>query len=365
MARRKARRGRKIQPVPTTLTFDLGSTAPASAGPGVTPTQQTYYIDLSQCASLVARKFLRQGMVWGVSGMKLNSVNVVSGTDSPVADSPEGSIMVSKLPTSWVMSNAWEKSFRVWQRMNNEALEEAESVKPKFLDFKVFMDSGHHQAGPSNNLLPVVGQQFAWTPASAGEWEYSKMIIPITEPDAGAGTTAERDLIAVGASYPGTSAATGNNAVSLIEGYAASRGLPDIRDPNTPDDADDTLGGTPENWMAATFNEGIPQDHEVIEDMITENNRAPYPFENDGINADTMYPGGANQLAGVEVASIENITGSTVGGVTYLQGNTFPCGLIKIDVFNNDDTFDLYNVLQIELSPGPARGYMALPMTEM
>ena len=361
MARRKARRGRKVQPVPLTLTFDLGATAPAAEGPGVTPTQQTYYIDLSQCASLVARKFLRQGMVWGVSSMKLNSVNVVANTSSPVADSPEGSIMISKLPTSWTLSNSWHKGFSVWSRANRESLEEAESVKAKFTDFKVYMDSGHHSAGVSANLLPVVGQQFSWTPATAGEWEYSKMVVPKTD---GSDGVNNYEIIAVGANYPG-GGASGLNAVSLIEGYAASRGLPDIRDPNVPDDAYDASGPKPENWMSATFNEGTTQDDNVLTDLVNENNQAPYPFENDGTHIDTMYPGGANQLSGVEVATIENITGSTVGGVTYINGNTFPCGLIKIDVFNNDDTFDMYNVLQIELAPGPARGYMALPMQEM
>ena len=32
---------------------------------------------------------------------------------------------------------------------------------------------------------------------------------------------------------------------------------------------------------------------------MTDNNIAPYPFENDGANVDTMYPGGANQLPGL------------------------------------------------------------------
>ncbi len=363
MARRKARRGRKIQPVPTTLTFDLGEVSKTVEGPNPPPTQATYYIDLSQCASLVARKFLRQGMVWGVSGMKLNSVNVVTGTSTPVSDSPEGSVMISKLPTSWVFSNAWEKGFHAWNDMNNDALENAESIKPKFTDFKIYMDSGHHAAGVGNNLLPVVGQQFSWTPATAGTWDMSEISIPTS---GATGNATDFEVIGVGASFPGAAPGSGLNAVSLIEGYASSRGLPDIIDPNTPGDADDVgPTGTPENWIGAIRNEGTEQNLDVLDNLQDQNIRAPYPFENDTVHVDTMYPGGANQLSGVEVATIENITGSTVGGVTYLQGNTFPCGLIKIDVFNNDQTFDMYNVLQIELSPGPARGYMALPMQEM
>lgn len=46
------------------------------------------------------------------------------------------------------------------------------------------------------------------------------------------------EVLGVGASYPGAGA-SGLDAVSLIEGYAASRALPEIADPNTPGDADD------------------------------------------------------------------------------------------------------------------------------
>ena len=157
MARRKARRMKKPEPVPLTLTFDLGQIGVAPEGPGVVPNQQTYFIDISQCTSLASRKFLRQGLNWAVSGMKLNSVNVAPGTDNPVANSPEGSVMISKLPNTWVMSNAWHKGFATWNKLNQESLAESESVKAKFTDFKVFMDSDHHDAGVSSNLLPSGG----------------------------------------------------------------------------------------------------------------------------------------------------------------------------------------------------------------
>jgi hypothetical protein len=38
--------------------------------------------------------------------------------------------------------------------MNREALAETESVAPKFLDFKVYADADHHEAGFAANLLP-------------------------------------------------------------------------------------------------------------------------------------------------------------------------------------------------------------------
>ncbi len=336
--RRNGRVMKKVQPAVLTLAF---RTSPVSNG------SITDYIDLSQVASLVNRRFYRQGINWAVSGMK-----ILGSTDA--------NITISKLPDTWVFSNAWEKSFRAWQRMNNEALEEAESVKPKFLDFKIFADAEHHSSGILANLLPEDAENNV---ASAGEWSTSKIHVP--EGVGAAAATNEFEFVGVGASYPGAGA-SGLDAVSLIEGYAASRGLPDIADPNTPTDASDATGATPENWMSALFSEGTTQDSDVIEDMITENNIAPYPFENDGLNLDTMYPGGANQLPALQVHDLENITGTTIGGITRIKGGLFPCGLIKLGFSGlGPGTDGVRFGVQIDLVPGDHRGYLCSPMTEM
>ena len=333
--RRYSRKGSKIQPAAQTLYF--AHNAPAGAS--------TSYIDLSQVASLVNRRFYRQGINWAVAGFKFLTTSNFAG-----------SIGVHKLPNTWVMSNAWEKGFRSWQRMNNKALEEAESVRPKFLDFKVYADAEHHTAGVAGNLLPIsLGGV-----ATPGEWEMSKFVVPNTASTTGVASNFE--VIATGASYPGGGAST-LNAVSLIEGYAASRGLPDVLDPNTPDDAADADGATPENFLSALFNEGTQQDDQVISDMIAENNIAPYPFENDGVNTDTMYPGGANQLTGLQVHDYEYVTATTVGGTSRIKGGNFPCGLIRIDTSSIGDVGGW--VLMIDLIPGEHRGYLCEPMTEM
>ena len=337
--RRYSKKRNKIQPATMTLSF-----ATVSPGSGVTGRS---YIDLSQVASLVNRRFYRQGINWAVAGFKVTSLQ-------------PGVVNIGKLPNTWVMSNAWEKGFRTWQRMNREALEETESIRPKFLDFKVFADAAHHQAGPAANLLPV---SYAGVQATPGEWEYSKFVIPTS---GATGSSTDFEVIATGASFPGASPASTLNAVSLIEGYAASRGLPDVLDPNTPADADDVgPTATPENWLGSLFNEGTDQDKQVLDDMITENNIAPYPFENDGVHTDTQYPGGANQLVGLEVHDFVQIyeTNVTNGvGIQRLKGGNFPCGLIAID-WTPVSNANL--VIQIDLVPGNHRGYLCEPMTEM
>ena len=332
---------KKIEPAVQTLNFNFS----VSAGSTVNQT-----LDLSQCASLVNRRFYRQGINWAVSGIKV----LTTGEDNI------GSITVQKLPETWIMSNSWEKGFRAWQRMNNEALEETESVRPRFLDFKIYADELHHTAGFGSNLLPL-SSAGGFT---AGEWEASTVIIPRT--DSTTGVPAPRELLAVGASYPGAGG-SGLNAVSLIEGYASSRALPDVLDPNTPDDASDTSGVAPQNWLSALFNDGIEQTEEVLATMtgpLAQNNIAPYPFENDGVNSDTMYPGGANQLSGQEFFDSSFVTTTTIGGITRMDGGMFPCGLITIG-HNLTAPIEGSVLLQVQLVPGSHRGYLCEPMTEM
>jgi hypothetical protein len=247
------------------------------------------------------------------------------------------------------MSNAWEKGFRAWQRMNNEALSESQSIKPKFYDFKVFADTIHQQAGVGDNLLPQNLGAAGVNTAATGEWAMSKISIPDSDP--ADGTVAEFEIIATGDNTA--------SAKSLIDGYAASRALPNIADPNTPDDA---LSYS-ENWLVGMFNEGTQQDVDTLENLAFDNDIAPYPFENDGVNFDTMYPGGANQLPGLQIHDYDFITGTTIGGMSRIKGGNFPCGLMRISASNTGSTANL--VLVIDLVPGTHRGYLCEPMTEM
>ena len=338
MARRKARipQGKKLQPAPLTMTFSLDVSQ---------ATQNRFTIDLSQCASLINRRFYRQGLQWGVSGFTVFS-----------PDGSTGSVTIDKIPDTWVAGNAWVKGFSNWQKLNNEALAETESIKPKFLDYKVYMDPLHHLDGQGANLIPIDSTSVQY---NLGEWVYSQQIIPATD---GSDTTNPFDIIWTGQNYPAVSPATTRNAVSLIEGYAASRALPDIADPNVPDDVYDVTGNTPENWMSATFNEGTRQADAVLADLATENDQAPYPFENDGANADTMYPGGANQASGLEPHDIVYMTPTTVGGKSFLRGGLFSGGLVRVvtDTLVADEL-----VLQVHLAPGSHRGYMCRSMKEV
>ena len=105
-----------------------------------------------------------------------------------------------------------------------------------------------------------------------------------------------------------------------------------------------------------------------MDELITENNEAPYPFENGtnpagGTFSDTMYPGGANNPVGggtLELHDLATVSATTVGQKTTLRGGTFQCGLMKISN-NTDQNMDVF----IHLVPGNHRGYLAMPMQEV
>ena len=148
MARRMSN---KIQPAEMTL---LTATSTVNAG-----ATGNFTIDLSQCASLMNRRFYRQGLNWAVAGFKiLTSAGVT------------GNVTISKLPNTWVTSNAWEKAFRAWNKQQMDAIDEAgaESAVAKFRDFKVFADVEHVSAGIAGNLLPYDSQQPVAQPLAPG-----------------------------------------------------------------------------------------------------------------------------------------------------------------------------------------------------
>jgi len=330
---------RKPEPAVMEIQFDL----PAGIA----------YLDINQVLSLVNRKFLRQGMQVPVQSME------VQFEPNPGQSTATGTVLIQKLPTTWIMANSWNKGFRAWSRMNDNALAENESIRPKFLDFKVYADGVHHQLGVNANIMPT-------SIPNKGEWEMSKYEIP-TGSAGTQGASVSREVIATGPNYPGIGA-SGFDAVSLIEGYAAGRGLPDVLDPNVPDDADSADGFNPANWATAVFNEGTVQIEGVLEDMISENNIAPYPFENGEIVnfpgtywTDTMYPNGANQTPGLAFHDKLLITTTTIGGSDTAIGGVFPCGLVRFDTAIENGTATLI----LRLVPGEHRGYMQEPMQEM
>lgn len=317
MARRKMR---KIEPAVQTILLP-----PKSVG-GNSNSQS--FVDLSQIASIVNRRFYRQGLKWAVGSIKV----ITAGT------SAQGSIIALKLQETWITSGAWEKSMRHWLKQQNEALAEmgAEGTAARFRDFKIFMDDNHVTAYLANasdlNLTNDIPQGY-----EVGEWQPSRVVIP----DTVTGTAVEPLLKMYGTTNPA------QPSVGIVEGYALSRAYPTSPDPETP--------VVQASWLSQMFDVGGDRG-DIVENATDTNDELPYDQD--------LYPGQGTNKGVPQVHDQNSLTATTVGGTTYLKGGMFPCGLMQFQVANSGDDAFTYQI-QIELVPGPHRGYLCQPMAEM
>ncbi len=337
MARRRSR-SKKIEPAVKTLTFQL-----ADGG--------SCYLDLSLAASIANRRFYRQGLNWAVSGMTLFAGGTTNQT-----------IGVYKIPDTWVAYNAWMKSFKLWQKMNDQVLDVEEGISGRYADFKIFMDSKHRERlgddpfqtditlSANKTLLPCVRAGGAAPLVIAGTTNLSWDPSEFTFPDPVDGTADGYNIHMVGANATNAIGDTAGSKGAIL-GYAYSRARPNVLDPNVPVDA------STKAWMNDVFDYG-DQNPDIREDLITQNDSPPYAIAGDESNAE-YYPGGFNQLTGLEVVVDQLvIPGSTdYSARMTLQGFNAPCGLLQI---TNSGPI----VVQVHLAPGPHRGYLAVPMQE-
>jgi hypothetical protein len=285
-------------------------------------------IDLSQCASMLNRRFYRQGLEWAVAGFTLFSQTGTSG-----------GVLVSKLPDTWMCDNGYTKAYHAWKDQQDEAIADSnsESAVARYRDFKIHMDATHVAAGFAANLLPVG----LTAGVNTGEWEHSQIVLPNFAPDASGSTVDPQEyaLHMVGANL------IGGVSRGIIDGYADSRSYPQSPDPVSTD-----IGG-PGNWMRMMSDDGNDTS-EIVDNAVDTNDDLPYD--------QVEYPGGTNLLPGLQLHDSANITPTTVGGKTSISGTNFKAGLIRINHFLTDGG---QVALLLHLVPGSHRGYLAEDMT--
>ncbi len=342
MAYRKSKgklaRSRKIEPSVQRLTFSVPTDFTGAA--------TTQYLDLSLAASLANRRFYRQGLNWCVASIKLTAI----GT---------GNIITSKVPETWSVSNGWHKSFAMWQKMNDQVLDNEPGISGRYSDFKVYADptmvgaeiqqDGFTGVGPFV-LTPIDSQgnltkgDFTGAVSPRADWEYSQLTIPN---DAGPGVPGDYYLHLCGP----TGVSKG-----IVEGYARSRARPQSQDPNVPVNS---------GWMTELFDVG--DQLEELRDIIeNDNDRPPYPVSPEQ-TSNEFYPGGAQEFPGLQVVDFTEFTSTTVSGKNLVQGGMYPCGLIRFDIDNDPTAEGGFSslLIQVDLVPGTHRGYMCEPMQEM
>ena len=103
-----------------TLTFEMGEGG-------------TSYIDLSLACSILNRRAYKQGYNWAVSGMTIYA----QGTNKTVR--------VATLQNNWCTHNAWVKGKALYDKMNDQVLDDEPGIQGRYHDFKVFMDRSHRE----------------------------------------------------------------------------------------------------------------------------------------------------------------------------------------------------------------------------
>jgi len=311
----------RIEPVQTKFVIEL---------PNV---DSTLYCDISQIASMVNRKFLRQGLNWVVSNVEFWS----NGTSK---------CQIAKLPDTWIMANAWVESFEAWLEQQDSVLDDQPSLESRYRDFKVFMDNDHEQLGFGLNMLPI-GYAANFGLDDAYDWDHTNIEIPT---DGGALPPVRFNLHAIGQ--------TTATSKGLIQGYALSRSRPQQDDPNVP-----LYGG----WLQSIRD--VAEIDPYIRQDLYENNTPPYPVAAaDGVNQNQNFYPGANQQADSLASFVQDIlvTRSNTSLAADSTGAFMaPCGLLRFDTQHTLGSEPTAVAIIIEVAPGPVKGFMAQPMQEM
>ncbi len=300
-------------------------------GEGVPVT--TKYIDLGQCLSVINRRSYRQAMNYAVQ-----SIEIIAAQG--------GNINIFTIPTTWVADNATTKAFEFWKDQRALVLKEQPSLKAKWADFKIFMDSTHVQSGIAGNLVPF--DVLSGAAYLLGEWQSSEIVFPVTGGSGGTGAANQQTMHVVGDNIPPGNFQTNppvGTSFGLIEAYANSR-----RTPQSPDPSTTGVSETTNPYTILTAPDSTFQD--IAENVLGRNDEAPYDLD--------AYPGG--ELNSPNPQWIDTMIMRNFGEASSFSSatsNSFivPFGLIRLDLVNADPGQD-FTVI-VRCVPGKYKGVLA------
>lgn len=308
----------------------------------------TYFIDVAQCLSVVNRRTYRQGMNYAVANMSFKYAPI-----APAIPATFTSIEISKIPTTWVADNATTKAFETWKKQRAEVLEDQPSLKAKWADFKLFMDSDHVHVGTAGNLKPLSqivdscgGTNIEYLP---GEWQHSEVVVPVPGADQLVeGTAQEVSLHVVGNHIPAADFDGLTTSVGLIKAYAASRARVLAPDP------------VPQGqYLSGFYNrDSLPDEmsQDVMSNVANRNDEPPYDLDD--------YPGGDLQAPFAQLVKkvYPSNFGSTTNtaSVSTADSGSFVCpfGLVRIDTCGFSSATD-YVIVEMDIVPGSYKGVLA------
>ena len=258
----------------------------------------TGYIDLGREMSKVQRKMVRQGQNFVIHGGLIQDAN------------NEYTVRFNTAPQSWVVGTALRRGRKMWQASYDQVLKEGGygRVKPKYWDWKVYLDDNHANGATVLNCVDAAGQALP-----NGEWQYSKYVSEDIDWSSGSLTSqANRDADNFTSHIVGASLGGAGNWVSvgLIESWRGTRPEPDDDQPNVPATAEtDPLGNL--------FDEADADD-EKLAFLDADGDNPPY--------SRSQVPGDGS--SGLERMAMANV--SAANPIVPFNGFIAPHGLIQV-----------------------------------
>jgi len=273
------------------------------------------YIDLAAALSAINRRFYRQGVYYYVNSFE-------------VQNAEDGYVDLKVAPDTWVTKNAHARAFRKFQEMNRQT----DTPRPKYHDFKVFLNTDHRATGTLNPI--TVGIQDGIYGNVPDDWDYSVFVSTEENPSANVPMQFNAHMVGL---HLGT--APNYDSIGLIHSYATSRPQPDSSgSPVLPTGhADDPLN----NLM-----EGSAEDvtQALAEDLDLNNDTPPYSI--------SSYTGEATH----GLIPLRRIaTSPATGRSTEVSGACVPFGLICVDA----DSYSTDWRLIINVATGTYNGVYA------
>lgn len=283
----------------------------------------TQFIDIAQALSIINKRFYRQGVYYYV-----NSVEFYNNADHYMD--------LHVCPDTWGVKNAWNRGFKIFQKMNALA---PSGFRPKYHDFKIYMSARHATTGTMEPSMYDINA--AATPFSADEWVYSRYTSMDDNhdgsPDADEFTA---HMLGGHTEQDGTGSSTRMDSIGLLTSYQQSRARQPDAQPNLPSGA---TGDPLANLFDASSEEFI---NDLVENLEADNDETPY-------NNDLSVGQNGHMQHVARLA-----TSTSLGRVATAPGFCAPFGLICVDPANTTAPTDEWR-LTINLAPGTYHGVYA------
>jgi len=265
----------------------------------------TQFIDTAMGLSIINRKFFRAGLYYYV-----NSIEVYNNE--------QGVVDIHTAPDNWITRNAHSRGSAIWDKMNDIVeYPLSAGIKPKYHDFKVYLNDLHRSTGSLQpSLYTVNAGALAYT---ADDWEYSRYVSADSDGDidmGGAAPNVNQNADEFYSHLLGGHIGSASNwtSISLVQSYQDSRAQVAAESPIL----DSDLVGDPLINLFDYSSE--EQMNEILENLMVDNDNAPY-------NSDSMV--GTHNSSMQHVARIGTEIG--LGRVGRSAGFCAPFGLICID----------------------------------